>query len=101
MVPLILLSIYDVSFLLKFCFFPKKLREGFPPKNMEIFNGICHQASDPLPPFDGTFHPSLPHFFSFVIESLYLYETDFTPGPSQYHSSFLNPLIIGSKLHIY
>ena len=29
----------------------------------------------------------LPHFFSFAIES-YLYETDFTPGPSQnYHSS--------------
>ena len=37
--------------------------------------------------FQTNFHPFLPHFSSFALES-YLYETDFTPGPSQnYHSS--------------
>ena len=37
------------------------------------------------PPTGTNFHQFLPRFFSFAIES-YLYETDFTPGPSQnYH----------------
>ena len=38
------------------------------------------------PPFNSTnFHPFLPHFFSFAIES-YMYEKDFTFGLRQkYH----------------
>ena len=40
------------------------------------------------PPLNGTnFPPFLPHSFSFAIES-YLYETDFTPGPSQIYYSY-------------
>ena len=51
---------------------------------------IKRRTPTPHNPLNGTiFHPFLPHFFSFAIES-YLYGTDFTPGPSQnYHSSVL------------
>ena len=44
---------------------------------------IKRRTPPPRAPLNGTnFHPFLPHFFSFAIES-YLYETDFTIGFSK------------------
>ena len=45
------------------------LEKGLKNK-MEIFNAICHQASDPPAPLDGTnFQPLFTPPFSFAIES--------------------------------
>ena len=61
-----------------------QIREGL----KKIWNFFMAFAIKRRPsPLNGpNFHPVLPHLFSFAIES-YLYETDFTSGPSQYHYS--------------
>ena len=61
-------------------------QKGGVPKKIDIFNGICHYALDLPPPLNGNnFHPFLPPFFSFAIES-YIYETHFTLDIShKYH----------------